>query len=51
MAALALWLESVNMEINLKNYERARPILEKARVKLPNNARLWAAAVKLEIEA
>lgn len=39
------------MEVERYNYARARPLLEKARVKLPKNARLWSVAVKLEMDA
>ncbi len=34
-----------------KNYPRARPITEQARVKLPNNYKLWRISIELEIEA
>jgi hypothetical protein len=43
--SVKLWIEYVNMEVSQGFYARARPLLEKARVKLKNNASLWCTAV------
>ena len=39
------------MEVQNGNYTRARPLLEKARVKIQNNVELWISAIKLELDA
>lgn len=41
----------VEFEISHGFFPRARPILEKFRVKLPKCPELWVTAVQLEIEA
>jgi hypothetical protein len=43
-----LWLAYVNLEIEEKNFARARTIMEKAKMNIPNSEELWYQSVKLE---
>lgn len=39
------------MEICDKNFTRARPLFERARLKYPKNPELWRLAVMIEVES
>jgi pre-mRNA-processing factor 6 len=45
---LKLWMSAIKLEVTLKNYSRARSMLEKAREKIPKNEDLWLESINLE---
>ena len=44
-----VWLEAARFEERQEAFTRARTILQKARAKMPTDALIWLATIRLEI--
>mmetsp|Transcript_35814 Transcript_35814/g.47127 ORF Transcript_35814/g.47127 Transcript_35814/m.47127 type:complete len:101 (+) Transcript_35814:1161-1463(+) len=44
-----IWLEAARFEERQEAFTRARTILQKARAKMPSDALIWLASIKLEV--
>ena len=44
-----VWICYAEFEINQEAFTRARTILQKARVRMPNDHEIWMASIRLEI--
>lgn len=47
-SSFVLWQQAIFQEIESQNFARARPLIEKARKKLPKSSQLWLLEIKLE---
>ena len=46
-----IWLNYAQFETNQEAFTRARTILQKARIRMPNEQDIWLASVRLEIQS